>query len=183
MLAVASLCMIVAVAITSILNVQIDDEFSMEHEYIGMNYFDMKLYEKALHEYQQAIGYKESFHIHNNIGNVYSAVGNIPAAMKEYQRGVMLNPRQAISTFSMGTTYVRAQQFDSALVYFEETKRINPHFAPAYLNAGLSYWYKENYPVALANLEQYLTMETDREKTASVRRDVENLKQIIAAGK
>ena len=182
-LAIAAGCVAFSVALTSILNVQIDDEFSMEHEYIGMNYFNMKLYEKALYEYQQAIRYKESFHIHNNIGNVYAAVGNIPAAMKEYQRGEVLNPRQAISAFSMGTAYVRAQQFDSALIYFEKTKLINPHFPPAYLNAGLSYWYKENYRVALTNLEQYLSMETDREKTASVRRDVENLKQIIASEK
>lgn len=171
---------IVAVSLSTFLNVRIDDEFSTEHEYIGMNYFDMKLYEKALYEYQQAIRYKDTFHIHNNIGNVYSATGNIAAAMKEYQQGSVINPKQAISVFSMGTAFVRVQQFDSALVCFRKAKLINPRFAPAYLNAGLSYWYKGSYRLALVELETYLSMEPDRDKTASVRSDVENLKQIIA---
>ena len=85
--------------------------------------------------------------------------------------------------FSMGTAYVRVQQFDSALVCFEKAKRINPRFAPAYLNAGLSYWYKGRYREALTELELYISMETDKEKTASVRLDIENLKQIIASEK
>jgi 4-amino-4-deoxy-L-arabinose transferase-like glycosyltransferase len=172
--------LIFAITVSAVLNVRIDDEFSTEHEYIGMNYFDMKQYEKALYEYKQAIGYKETFHIHNNIGNVYAAVGNISAALIEYQRGSEINSRQAISVFSMGTAYVREQQFDSALVCFGKAKIINPRFAPAYLNTGLSYCYKGNYRKALTDLELYLSMETDPEKTASVRQDVENLKQIIA---
>jgi 4-amino-4-deoxy-L-arabinose transferase-like glycosyltransferase len=175
--------LMLAMSLSTFLNVRIDDEFSTEHEYIGMNYFDMKLYEKALFEYRQALRYNDSFHIHNNIGNVYSATGNIPAAMKEYQRGSEINPRQAISVFSMGTAYVRVQQFDSALTCFAKVKHLNPRFAPAYLNAGLSYWYTGNYGKALTELEIYLAMEPDRVKTASVRQDVENLKQIIAGEK
>ncbi len=176
----AFVIMVTAVGISTEFNMRIDDEFSIEHEYIGLNYFEMKRYDLAMYEYEQAIRSKESFHIRNNIGNVYSALGNVPAAMKEYQRGNELNPRQAISLFSMGTAYVRAQRFDSALIYFERAKLINPRFAPVYLNAGLSYWYMGNFTEALGNLERYVSMESDREKVLSVQRDIENLKRMIA---
>lgn len=179
-LIIAGVTAVLAVSLTSVLNIRIDDEFSMEHEYIGLNYFNVKLYEKALFEFRQALGQNETFHVRNNIGNVYAAVGNIPAAMQEYRRAAELNPRQSISAFSMGTAYVRVQQFDTALVYFEQAKRLNPRFAPAYLNAGLAHWFKGNYPAAERNLEQYLAMETDLEKTASVRQDLMRLKEIIA---
>ncbi len=169
--------------LATVLNIPIKDDFSMEHEYLGMNFFDMKQYERALYEYRQAAQYKETFHLHNNVGNVYAAAGNIPKAMSEYQRGWEINPRQAISVFSMGTAYVRVQQFDSALVKFELAKRINPRFAPAYLNAGLALWYQERYDEALKNLEQYVTMEPDKGKTASVLRDIANLRLIIAEEK
>ncbi len=182
-LMIAGVVTLLAVSLTSILNLRIDDEFSMEHEYIGLNYFDAKLYEKALFEFRQALHDKETFHVRNNIGNVYAAVGNIPAAMQEYRRGAELNPRQSISAFSMGTAFVRVQQFDTALVYFELAKKLNPKFAPAYLNAGLAYWFKADYSAAEKNLEQYMEMETDREKTVTVRQDLFRLKEIIASEK
>jgi 4-amino-4-deoxy-L-arabinose transferase-like glycosyltransferase len=172
-----------AIMITGPINFRIDEEYSMEHEYIGLNYFDMKFYENALAEFRQALRYKESFHIRNNIGNVYAASGNIPAAMHEYKRGIELHPRQAISVFSMGTAYVRMQQFDSALVCFAEAKRINPRFAPAYLNAGLAQWFLGNYIDAERELERYLELETDDEKTVTVRRDLARLKELIAEEK
>lgn len=168
-----------AVSATTLFNYRIEEEYSMEHEYIGLNYFDMKFYEKALSEFRQALQYKESFHIRNNIGNVYAAVGNIPAAMSEYRRGIELHPRQAISVFSMGTAYVRGQQFDSALACFTEAKRINPRFAPAYLNAGLAHWFNGNYTAAEKDLERYLSLESDAEKTITVRRDLARLKELI----
>ncbi|MFZ4620784.1 MAG: glycosyltransferase family 39 protein [Bacteroidota bacterium] len=179
-LIIAGVTAVLAVSLTSILNIRIDDEFSMEHEYIGLNYFDTKLYEKALVEFRQALKEKETFHVRNNIGNVYAAVGNIPAAMQEYRRGAELNPRQSISAFSMGTAYVRVEQFDSALVYFEQAKRLNPRFAPAYLNSGLAQWFKGNYPAAEKELERYLMLETEIEKTVTVRQDLMRLKEIIA---
>ena len=69
----------------------------------------------------------------------------------------------------MGTAFVRVQQWDSANTYFEKAKLINPRFGPAYLNAGLTYYYKGEYEIALQNLEKYLTLEPDRQKIFSIK--------------
>lgn len=167
-----------AIGIAWPFNVEIVDEYSTEHEYVGLQYFDLKMYDRALFEFRLALQSKESFHIHNNIGNVFAATGNLPAALSEYRRGHEINPRQAISTFSMGTAFVRAQRWDSASVYFQRAKAINPRFAPAYLNAGLTYYYLGKYGDALENLQTYLSMEPDREKIKTLERDIESLKRL-----
>jgi 4-amino-4-deoxy-L-arabinose transferase-like glycosyltransferase len=169
----------VGVLLTSVLNHNIPDEFSTEYEYVGLLYFDAKQYDNAMRAYTEALRYRNSFHIHNNIGNVYLANGNIRAALAEYDLGYSLNPQQAISHFGRGTAYVSIRDWESALEAFERAIEINPRFAPAYLNKGLTLYYMQRFPEALQYMERYTELERDRSKLATVYKDIENLKAII----
>lgn len=179
-LSVAGIAALAAFLLATVVNVPLAQDDAMEHEYLGMYHMDRKQYEPAIREFRSAVAVKETFSAHNNLGNVLAAIGNIPAAMREYQRAMEINPKQAISAFSMGTAWVRTQQFDSAVVCFTRAKRINPYFAPAYLNGGLAFWFLGKYGEAEKELTRYLELERDQSKTVSVRQDLARLRQIIA---
>ncbi|MCZ6775684.1 MAG: glycosyltransferase family 39 protein [Ignavibacteria bacterium] len=175
----AATILVAAILFTTALNYDIPDEFSTEYEYLGMLYFDAKQYDNAMRAYTEALRYRNSFHIHNNIGNVYLARGNIKSALAEYDIGYSLNPRQAISHFSRGTAFVSIQDWESALKACERAIEINPRFAPAYLNKGLTLYYMQRFPEALEYMERYTELERDRSKLATVYKDIENLRTII----
>ena len=71
------------------------------------------------------------------------------------------------------------QDWESALKACERAIEINPRFAPAYLNKGLTLYYMQRFPEALEYMERYTELERDRSKLATVHKDIENLKAII----
>lgn len=170
---------VVSVLGATVLNFPIGKNFSTEYYNIGLTYFEAKRYQDAASAYQTSLSIKESPNVHNSLGDVYAAVGNFAMAKQEYQRAYILKPNEAISVFSIGTLFVRQQKWDSALVYYNKSLSINPRFAPARLNKGLTLYYLQRFREALPEMEAYIEFETDQTKTASVRRDLENLKRLI----
>jgi 4-amino-4-deoxy-L-arabinose transferase-like glycosyltransferase len=168
-----------AVLGATVLNFPIGENYSTEYYNIGLTYFEAKRYQDAVSAYQTSLSIKESHAVYNSLGNVYAAVGNYPLAQREYLRAYTMNPNEAISVFSIGTLFVRQQQWDSALVYYNKALYINPRFAPARLNKGLTLFYLQKLTEALPELESYVELEPDQTKTVTVRRDIENLRQLI----
>jgi tetratricopeptide (TPR) repeat protein len=174
-----SAVMAAAVMGATVLNFPIGESYSTEYYNIGLTYFEAKQYQNAVTAYQTSLAIKESHAVYSSLGNVYAAVGNYPLAQRVYQRAYEMNPNEAVSVFSIGTLFVRQQQWDSALVYYNKALSINPRFAPARLNKGLTLYYLQRLDEALPELEAYVELEPDRTKTATVRRDIENLRQLI----
>ncbi|MCK9408162.1 MAG: glycosyltransferase family 39 protein [Bacteroidetes bacterium] len=168
-----------AVMGATILNYSLNDDFSTEYYNIGSTYFDAKRYNDAATAFQTSLSIKESHAVYNSLGNVYAAVGKYSVAQRMYVRANAMNPIEANSIFSIGTLFVRQQQWDSAIVYFNRALSINPRFAPARLNKGLTLFYLQRFSEALPELEAYVAIENDKTKTASVQRDIENLRRLI----
>lgn len=171
--------MAATVLFSTVFNYRLAQDFSTEYYNIGLTYFDSKRYSEAISAYQTSLSIRESHAVYNSLGNVYAAVGNYPLAQKEYWRAFTMNPNEAVSVFSIGTLFVRQQQWDSALVYYDKALAINPRFAPARLNKGLTLYYLQQFAAAIPELEAYVDLEQDKTKTASVVRDIQNLKQLI----
>jgi 4-amino-4-deoxy-L-arabinose transferase-like glycosyltransferase len=171
--------LLIAVLTVTVFNYEVIDEFSTEYEYVGLMYFDAKRYGDAYRAFKQAQQYRDSYHIHNNIGNVRLAAGDPRAALAEYQMGHQLNPKQAISVFNIGTAYVKMQRWEAALEAFTRAIEINPRFPPAYLNKGLTFYIMGRYTEALEYMQAYTRMERDTSKLTTVWRDIENLKMLI----
>jgi 4-amino-4-deoxy-L-arabinose transferase-like glycosyltransferase len=171
--------MAAAVMLGTVFNVPIADDFSSEYYNIGLTYFEAHRYQDAVAAYRSSLSVRESYSVYNSLGDVHAAVGNFPLARQAYGRAFELNRSEPVSLFSIGTLFVRSQQWDSALVYYNRSLAVNPRFAPARLNKGLTLYYLQRLPEALAELEQYVELETDRTKTASVRRDIENLRALL----
>lgn len=161
------------------LNIGIADDFSLEWEYVGLRHFNHKQYREALQAFREAGRYSDSFHLRNNIGNVYAALGQTDAAIQQFQTAHRLNPDQAISLFSAGTAYASRQEWGPALAAFDQAIAINPRFAPAHLNRGLVLYYLQRFTEALAALRTYVALEQDQMKLVSVYGDIRNLERIV----
>lgn len=175
----AIVILVAAVLLTTVINYDIPDEFSTEYEYIGLTHFSARQYNEAMRAFNESLRYRNTFHIHNNIGNVFLAQRNVQAAIVEYAIGHSMNPRQAISYFNIGTAYVTLEDWESALRAFEKSIQINPRFEPAYLNKGLTLYFMQRYPEALKFLLFYTELEKDKSKLATVFKDIEKLKNIL----
>ncbi len=174
-----AIALVGAVLIITVFNVNIPDEFSLEWECVGMMHYEERNYDGALSAYRESLRYRDTFHLHNNIGNALLALGRTDAALDQYKAGSSMNPRQPISSFSMGTAFVIGRDWPSALQAFEKAIEINPHFAPAYLNKGLTLYMMQRYPEALEYLQRYTELEHDLTKLATVVQDIQNLKRMI----
>jgi len=173
------LILCLAVTAMTVLNVEIHDEFSLEWEYVGLLHFNAKNNRAALQAFQQAGRSKDSFHLRNNIGNVYVAQGQTEAAIEQFRIAHSMDSSQAISMFSMGTAYASRQDWLPALHAFERSISINPRFAPAYLNKGLVLYYLQRFREALEAMRRYVELEQDKSKLTSVYGDIRNLEQLV----
>jgi 4-amino-4-deoxy-L-arabinose transferase-like glycosyltransferase len=171
--------LIAAVLVMTVFNYHLPDEFSIEWGYVGLMHFAKQNYGGALAAYHEAARYRDSFYNRNNIGNVYVAQGRIDEALEQFRIGHAMNPRQAISMFSIGTAYVSKQDWVSALDAFDKAIQINPRFPAAYLNKGLTLYFMQRFGEALASLRRYTEMERDKSKLASVYGDIRNLERLI----
>jgi tetratricopeptide (TPR) repeat protein len=168
-----------ATLLTTVFNLEIPDDFSLEWENVGLMKFGAKDVDGALTAYQESMRYSDSFHIRNNIGNVLLAKGKADDALAQYRVGYSMNPRQPISSFSMGMAFVSRQDWPSALQAFEKAIEINPQFAPAHLNKGLTLYYMQRFQEALASLRRYTELEHDQSRLASVNLDIRNLEHLL----
>lgn len=167
----------------TVFNYDIPPEYSLEWENTGVMHFNAREYPAALRAFQESMRYKDSYHLRNNIGNVYLATGQTDAALEQFTRGETMHPRQPASSFGIGTVHASRQEWAQALAAFDRSISINSRFAPAYLNRGLTLFYMQRYPEALESLRMYVRLEPDRSKLTSVNADIRNLERIIAGEK
>jgi len=179
LIAVALTVVIIAVLISTVLNFEIAQEFSLEWEYVGLTRFESREYSGALAAFQESVREKDSFHIRNNIGNAYLSLGNGDLALEQYRAAQVMNPRQPASSFGIGNVFAGKRQWEDALRSFDDALAINPRFAPAHLNKGLTYYYMQRFPDALESLRRYVALEKDTNKLGSVLQDIHNLEQLV----
>jgi tetratricopeptide (TPR) repeat protein len=153
---------------------------------IGLSYFVMGNYPKALEYYQQALTILEETPgdkdpdiamIYNFIGMVYAKMGNNPKALEYYQQALTtqeeLAGEKSADTatiynnigqiyFSMGNNPKALEYYQQALTIQEELAgKKSSDTATIYNNIGLIYNSMGDYPKALTYIQQALTIQEE----------------------
>ncbi len=79
----------------------------------------------------------------NNLGNTYSEVGNIDAALLALERAVEINPSLAESRTNLGNIYLRKDRVEDAIYEYRAALKIKPEDAKTHNNLGNAYMRKE----------------------------------------
>jgi len=86
----------------------------------------------------------------NNLGNSYSDVGNMEAALQAFERAVEINPTLSESRANLGNVYLKKGRIADAIREYRTALQINPHDAKTYNNLGNAYTQQDllNYAVS-----------------------------------
>jgi tetratricopeptide (TPR) repeat protein len=78
----------------------------------------------------------------NNLGNTYSEVGNIDAALLALERAVEINPSLAESRTNLGNIYLRKDRIEDAIYEYRAALKIKPEDSKTHSNLGNAYMQK-----------------------------------------
>ena len=82
---------------------------------------------------------------HNNLGNAHFSMGDIDAAVIEYQSAISIEPTYDEAHYNMGIVYLNRDHLSGAAEEFRAAIESDPGFDDAYLNLGVIL-YRQNRP-------------------------------------
>lgn len=97
----------------------------------------------------------------NNLGSVYTDVGDTEAALLAFKRAVEINPSLSESRANLGNTYLQRGMTDEAIQQYQMALRINPNNAPIHRSLGDAYSQREWFNSAITEYMQALRLDTE----------------------
>ncbi len=133
---------------------------AVAHVQRGNDYYEKRLYEQALAEYNRAIElYPKLASAYNGRGNVYSAQKDYEWALAEYNRAIELYPKFAWAYSGRGAVYNRQGDFKRAMAEHNRAIELNPKLALAYNNRGNVYNAQKDYERAMADYNKAIELD------------------------
>jgi tetratricopeptide (TPR) repeat protein len=77
---------------------------------------------------------------HNSLGIIYQKQGYTDAALKEYTKALILNPKYAFAYSNMGSVYEKMNLTDQAIANYQRALKINDNLAEVHFNLGNVYY-------------------------------------------
>lgn len=96
---------------------------------------------------------------YNNRGVTYHTLQRYDEALRDYNRAIELNPRDAFAYSNRGITYADLQHHDEALTAFTQAIEFDPQYATAYYNRGNTYFDLQRYDEALADFTRAIALD------------------------
>lgn len=93
---------------------------------------------------------------HNDRGVSLYYRGLVPAAAKEFEKALELNPEDAATYNNLALSLTKLDRPEEAISSFKKAIELNPEFAEAYSNLGLVYYEKGDYEEAVDLFSQAL---------------------------
>ncbi len=129
---------------------------------IGRLYLKNGFYEKAVWEYQKALGMDaELAPAYNGIGIAYTMLERYPEAVVAQQKALELQPDFAKAHAGLGLTYFRQHKSELALKHYRHAVAMEPDFLDAYLKIGIILLNQKRYTEATEVYKAILVFSPD----------------------
>jgi tetratricopeptide (TPR) repeat protein len=110
----------------------------------------------ALAEYRRAIAMHPAFvEAYNNIGEIYSGLGNTDLAVSAYMEALKINRNYRV-LLNIGVEHYNVRHYEEALHYFLESLKMKPDFLEGNYYAGLTLYNRKKYSEAETYLSRVL---------------------------
>ena len=128
----------------------------------GEYYMQRKDRVSAVKAYEKCgeVGYDSEW-VPNNLGVVFSAMGDKERAIKYTQKSVSNSPSSARDYTNMGVIYYQQGDYEKALEYYGKALSFNPNYAEAYNGLGTVYAMQKKYPEAEKAYETAIALKND----------------------
>lgn len=115
-----------------------DDSAADEYFKLGNEYFNGKLYDKAVEAYEKCVEarptYKEGWY---NLGIAYSKQRKYRKEVDAYKKAVEIDPRYDKALYNLAIAYEDAGQLEDALHTYERVEQVSPDAVDALVNQGI----------------------------------------------
>lgn len=95
----------------------------------------------------------------NNLGNVYSDIGNLDMALTALERAVAINPTLSESRANLGNIYLQKDRVNDAIQQYKAALKLNPSDPKTYNNLGNAYMEIERLNDAISSYRQSLKLD------------------------
>ncbi|MCP4138217.1 MAG: tetratricopeptide repeat protein [bacterium] len=117
-------------------------------------------YYTALNEYEKAIKIHPTFvEAYNNIGEIYSQMGNKDRAISTYMEALKIDKNHKI-LLNLGVEHYNAGDLNAALSHFHESLAKDPGFMEGNFYAGMIYYDHKNYGEAEKHLRAVINVDS-----------------------
>lgn len=111
------------------------------------------------------------------MGEIYLKKEDLETAQKYFKQSLDLSPKDEILAYNVGEIYFSNSKRQEALQYFNLATQIKPSWPDPYLKLGYVYLNMGENDKALENLEKFLELEPDSERSSNVKNIIEYLKK------
>ena len=115
---------------------------------------------------------------HYKLGNQHLYENRLEAAIREYQRVVMLNPQHVQAHFEMGTAYFREGNLEMSVRAWQEACALVPNFVRAHYSLGLAYERQGKREKAITELQVALKIVQIQNDSTGERRIQQELERL-----
>jgi protein O-mannosyl-transferase len=121
-------------------SVEIMPSFGSAFTQIGVAYFRLKNFEKAIENYNKATALQQADAITlNNIGSVYFEWKKYGEASENFNKALQIDPRFVDAYMNLGSVYGTLGNFNSAIECFQNAIKYSPDNARAYFYIAMTY--------------------------------------------
>eukprot|EP01102_Stenamoeba_stenopodia_P012386 TRINITY_DN3905_c0_g1_i4.p1 TRINITY_DN3905_c0_g1~~TRINITY_DN3905_c0_g1_i4.p1 ORF type:complete len:328 (+),score=83.67 TRINITY_DN3905_c0_g1_i4:44-1027(+) len=113
-------------------------------------------YQKALEDYDYALGIKQHPDLFNNRGNVKRLLGNFSGALEDYENAIRLTPDDAELYYNKGTLLDDLSSFDLAIESFNKAIELLPDQGRYYNNRGYVFQNLKRYDDAIRDYDKVI---------------------------
>lgn len=127
---------------------------------------------------QRATNWENLAAIYRNIIN--AAQGADVWTISSYQRAIIADPQNPSHRLNLGGVYYSLGNFDEAQRFFEQTVSLKQDWANAHYNLAWTLFQKKNYPAAVAEMQNVLTLvNANSDDYKVVQKDLEEFKTYL----
>jgi len=153
---------------------------------VGDSYREKGEYDTAVQKYNLLI---EKAAFDTAMGKVMSAKGlaaiglcylkqdKLPEAQDYFKRSIEMAPQDETLPYNVAEIYFSNLQIDDAVRYYDLAIQIKPDWPDPYYRLALAYLNKGENPKAIENLEKFIKLEPETERTAQAKSILEAIKK------
>jgi tetratricopeptide (TPR) repeat protein len=153
---------------------------------IGDCYREKGEYDKAVEKYNQLIAQSAGdVTMGKNlnakglaaIGLCFMKQGKLAESQDYFKRSIEMAPQDENLPYNVAEIYFSNQNTDEAIRYFEMASQIKPDWPDPYYRVALAYLNKGDNPKAIENLEKFIKLEPETERTAQAKAILQAIKK------
>lgn len=139
---------------------EIDDDLFDIYTNLGIALSDQGKYDEAISCFKTALALEpHQFRPYQLQGEIFERLEQFDRALACYSQVLDIHLDSEI-TYHIGLCYLRCQQFEEAIVYFDKSIQLNPDFAPAYSDLGYALLQRSQLEPAKAFFESALKLDS-----------------------